>query len=72
MRAIGRLAAVTLLLPLLMGTEVYRWVDENGVVNYTQTKPRGVEAVQRESHLRDRVDARADDEQATQAPLPHP
>ncbi len=24
--------------------EIYRWVDENGVVNYTQQKPRGTEA----------------------------
>ncbi len=46
MKAIGRFGAITLLLPLLMGADVYRWVDENGVVNYTQTKPRGVDAVQ--------------------------
>ena len=25
------------------GNEIYRWVDENGVVNYTQQKPRDVE-----------------------------
>lgn len=31
-------------LPLLMGAAVYRWVDEDGVVNYTQLKPEGVEA----------------------------
>jgi hypothetical protein len=31
-------------LPLLMGAAVYRWVDENGVVNYTQLKPEGVNA----------------------------
>ncbi|HEY5644311.1 MAG TPA: DUF4124 domain-containing protein, partial [Pseudomonadales bacterium] len=24
--------------------EIYRWVDENGVVNYSQLKPRGVDA----------------------------
>ncbi len=24
--------------------EIYRWVDENGVVNYTQQKPRGMES----------------------------
>lgn len=24
--------------------EIYRWVDENGVVNYTQQKPRGTES----------------------------
>lgn len=38
-------SAALLILPLLMGAgEVYRWVDENGVVNYTQLKPEGVEA----------------------------
>ena len=42
--------AKTLLLlaavPLLMGAEVYRWVDANGVVNSSQMKPRGVAAEQ--------------------------
>lgn len=33
-------------LPFLMGAEVYRWVDANGVVNYSQIKPRGVAAEQ--------------------------
>lgn len=32
------------LMPLLMGAAVYRWVDEDGVVNYTQHKPEGVAA----------------------------
>ena len=41
-----RLAALVLVLPGLMGAEVYRWVDENGVVNYTQQPPRGVESQQ--------------------------
>ncbi len=40
-----RLAWLAILcLPLLMGTEVYRWVDENGVVNYTQLSPPGTNA----------------------------
>ncbi|MEM1433023.1 MAG: DUF4124 domain-containing protein [Pseudomonadota bacterium] len=40
------LAALALLLALpgLMGAEIYRWVDANGVVNFTQQKPRGIEA----------------------------
>jgi hypothetical protein len=33
-----------LLVPALTGAEIYRWVDENGVVNYTQRSPDGVEA----------------------------
>jgi len=32
------------LLPWLMGAAVYRWVDEDGVVNYSQLKPEGVDA----------------------------
>ena len=43
MRRISYLVVV-LCLPLLMGAEVYRWVDEDGVVNYSQTRPRGVES----------------------------
>lgn len=46
MRAIGPFCLLTLCLPLLLGAEVYRWVDKDGVVNYTQVKPRGVEAEQ--------------------------
>jgi hypothetical protein len=46
MRTTGPFLLLTLCLPLLMGAEVYRWVDASGVVNYTQTKPRGVDAQQ--------------------------
>ena len=46
MRAIRPFILLTLCLPLLMGAEVYRWVDANGVVNYSQIKPRGVNAQQ--------------------------
>lgn len=35
---------VLLALPGLMGAEIYRWIDANGVVNYTQQKPKGIEA----------------------------
>lgn len=30
--------------PLLVAGDVYRWIDANGVVNYTQQKPEGVSA----------------------------
>ena len=33
-----------LLLPALGGADVYRWVDDAGVVNYTQLSPEGIEA----------------------------
>ena len=33
-----------LLLPALGGAEIYRWVDDAGVVNYTQHSPEGIEA----------------------------
>lgn len=41
---IGKIGLVLCLLPLLTGAAVYRWVDESGVVNYTQIKPEGVNA----------------------------
>lgn len=38
-------ALFALCIPMLMGADiVYRWIDENGVVNYTQQLPRGVKA----------------------------
>ena len=42
-RRYGRFAALLVALPCLMGAEIYRWVDENGVVNYTQQRPRNVD-----------------------------
>lgn len=44
MRFLFKLGLPLCALPLLMGASVYRWVDANGVVNYTQLKPEGVEA----------------------------
>lgn len=46
MRLVCNLAFVTILLPLLMGASagIYRWVDDDGVVNYSQLKPEGVDA----------------------------
>lgn len=44
MRFVCKLGLTLCALPLLMGATVYRWVDENGVVNYTQLKPEGVAA----------------------------
>ena len=46
MRKLVEFSLLILCLPLLMGAEVYRWVDPNGVVNYTQMKPAGVKAQQ--------------------------
>lgn len=42
MRVVCKLGLALCALPLLMGASVYRWVDETGVVNYTQIKPEGV------------------------------
>lgn len=44
MRSARHLVLIVGLLPWLTGAAVYRWVDENGVVNYTQLKPEGVDA----------------------------
>ncbi len=41
---VRNIAALICIIPCLMGASVYRWVDENGVVNYTQLKPEGVNA----------------------------
>ncbi len=45
MRFVCKLGLALCALPLLLGaSSVYRWVDEDGVVNYTQMKPEGVDA----------------------------
>lgn len=44
MRLVGKLALTLCLLPVLLGAGVYRWVDEDGVVNYSQLKPEGIDA----------------------------
>ncbi|MFB3104407.1 MAG: DUF4124 domain-containing protein, partial [Pseudomonadales bacterium] len=42
-----KVALLVLSIPILMGAEmVYRWIDKDGVVNYTQLLPRGVIALQ--------------------------
>jgi len=38
------LCSALLLSAAVSADEIYRWVDENGVVNYTQIRPVGVEA----------------------------
>jgi hypothetical protein len=38
-RILGKLVLLACCLPALMGAEVYRWVDDQGVVNYTQQQP---------------------------------
>jgi hypothetical protein len=46
MRKLIELSLLVLCLPILMGADVYRWVDANGVVNYTQLKPAGIHSQQ--------------------------
>ncbi len=41
-----RLVVLALSLPLLMGSEIYRYVDANGVVTYAQQLPYGVKGEQ--------------------------
>ncbi|MCZ6640207.1 MAG: DUF4124 domain-containing protein [Gammaproteobacteria bacterium] len=41
----GKIALFALWIPMLMGADVvYRWIDADGVVNFTQQLPRGVKA----------------------------
>ena len=45
MNRVLQLLLTLIALPLLMGADTYwRWVDGNGVVNFTQQKPKGVYA----------------------------
>jgi len=44
MRMSAKFGLLFCCLPALMGAGVYRWVDENGVVNFTQQKPEHVAA----------------------------
>jgi hypothetical protein len=44
MRPLPKACLLLLALPLLVGADIYRWVDENGVVNYSQRQPEGVRA----------------------------
>ena len=37
--------ALALAVPLAAQAEIYRWVDDRGVVNYSSTKPEGVKKV---------------------------
>jgi hypothetical protein len=36
--------ALFVILPLLMGAEIYRWVDRDGVINYTEREPIGIKS----------------------------
>ena len=44
MRQLAILTTILAAMPALMGADVYRWTDANGVINYTQQKPQGVNA----------------------------
>jgi hypothetical protein len=44
MRKFFSLALVAFCVPMLATADVYRWVGPDGVVNYTQMKPQGVQA----------------------------
>ena len=44
MRILFKTALLICCLPFLTAADIYRWVDANGVVNYTQQKPKGIDA----------------------------
>jgi Domain of unknown function (DUF4124) len=68
-----RILAILLCLPALMGAEIYRYVDANGVVNYVQQLPYGVqgERIQTVSGAATEVQATTPEtaKPAAQAPL---
>jgi hypothetical protein len=55
MRTACKLALVIVAAPLLLGADVYRWVDEDGVVNYAQRKPEGVASARMRADTGQRV-----------------
>jgi hypothetical protein len=57
MRTLCKLAFVIAALPMLMAADVYRWVDAEGVVNYTQRKPEGVDAARLQAATGQPLDA---------------
>lgn len=69
MHPLCKLGFVTVLLPLLMGASpgVYRWVDDEGVVNYSQLKPEGVDAELVNSDTGQRVVTRTPSTEASAA-----
>lgn len=71
-RCYWRFAALLLALPCLMGAEIYRWVDENGVVNYTQQRPSNVNVDVDVEQITTRTGARrvVSEIPATPAPAP--
>lgn len=44
MRQLAFFLAFMVASPALLGADVYRWKDANGVINYTQQRPQGFEA----------------------------
>lgn len=66
MHLVCKLGFATVLLPLLMGASegIYRWVDADGVVNYSQLKPEGVESQLVSADTSQRVVSRTPSSQA--------
>jgi hypothetical protein len=55
MRTVCTLALVLVAVPLLLGADFYRWADADGVVNYSQRKPEGVESARMRADTGQRV-----------------
>jgi hypothetical protein len=68
MRTLCKLALVIAALPILMATDVYRWVDDDGVVNYTQRKPEGVDSARLQAATGQPLDLPATRAPATPTP----
>lgn len=57
MRTLCTLAFAIVALPFLMGADVYRWVAADGVVNFTQQKPEGVDSTRLRADMGQHRDA---------------
>ncbi len=69
-RRYGRFVALLVALPCLMGAEIYRWVDENGVVNYTQQRPSNVDVDMDVEQITTRTGARGLSSEIPATPAP--
>jgi Domain of unknown function (DUF4124) len=65
-----RILAAVLFLPMLMGADIYRYVDANGVVNYVQQLPYGVkgERIQTAGGVATATDSAIPDPAKTEVP----
>jgi len=61
------LASLILAMPVIAGAELYRWVDERGVTNYSNQPPAGAQAARKMRVVENKVSVYTPDRTLTQA-----